>query len=74
LPLLHAVQVLGVAVGDCAYVGDDLRDIQASRAAGMRSVVALWGYRAHDEDPAAWGGDALAAQPRELLAWPLATR
>ena len=45
LPLLHAAQTLGVGIADCAYVGDDLRDIEAARAAGMRSVVALWGYR-----------------------------
>ena len=45
LPLLHAAQALGVDAGDCVYVGDDERDIQAARAAGMPSVVALWGYR-----------------------------
>ena len=35
--------------GDCVYVGDDERDIEAARAAGMPSVVALWGYRLDDE-------------------------
>ncbi len=70
LPLLHAVRELGVSVDDCAYVGDDRRDIESARAAGMRSVVALWGYRPDDEDPADWGGDALVASARDLLAWP----
>jgi len=67
LPLLHAAQVLGVAIDECVYVGDDQRDIDAARAAGMRSVVALWGYRPEGDDPAAWGGDVMAASARDLL-------
>ncbi|MFC7300269.1 phosphoglycolate phosphatase [Cognatiluteimonas weifangensis] len=73
LPLLHAAQGLGVAPCDCAYVGDDERDIVAARAATMPAVVALWGYRRAEEDPATWHGDLLAAAPRDLLdpaAWP----
>jgi len=68
LPLLHAAGVLGTAIADCAYVGDDRRDIEAARSAGMHSVVALWGYRQRGEDPLAWGGDVLADHPRDLLA------
>ena len=71
LPLLHAAGQLGVPCQDCAYVGDDRRDIEAARAAGMRSVVALWGYRLPDEDPQDWGGDALSPTPQALLDWPL---
>lgn len=67
LPLLHAAQVLGTAIADCVYVGDDQRDIESARAAGMRSVVALWGYRPDGEDPAEWGGDAMVASARDLL-------
>jgi phosphoglycolate phosphatase len=73
LPLLHAAQALGVAPGDCAYVGDDERDIIAARAAAMPAVVALWGYRPEHDDPFAWQGDVLAETPRDLLdpaAWP----
>lgn len=68
LPLLHAAQMLGVAIADCVYVGDDQRDIDAARAAGMRSLVALWGYRPEGDDPAGWGGDVLVASARELIA------
>ncbi len=68
LPLLHAAGQLGVAIEDCVYVGDDQRDIEAARAAGMRSVVALWGYRIDGDDPARWGGDVLAGGARDLLA------
>jgi phosphoglycolate phosphatase len=73
LPLLHAAGQLGVDIADCAYVGDDQRDIDAARAAGMRSVVALWGYRLPGEAPAEWGGDALVEVASDLLdplRWP----
>ncbi|MGY0504145.1 phosphoglycolate phosphatase [Luteimonas sp. e5] len=73
LPLLHSANELGVSPAQCAYVGDDRRDIQSARAAGMPSIVALWGYRMADDDPAAWGGDVLVAEPADLLhaeAWP----
>ncbi|HVI59770.1 MAG TPA: phosphoglycolate phosphatase [Luteimonas sp.] len=74
LPLLHSVQALGFQPGQCAYVGDDERDIVAARAAAMPSVVALWGYRLHEDDPETWLADAMAAAPRDLLdpaAWPV---
>ncbi len=67
LPLLHAAEVLGESIDDCIYVGDDQRDIDAARAAGMRSVVALWGYRGDDEQPQAWGGNAMAATVHAML-------
>jgi len=73
LPLLHAAKLLGVAPASCVYVGDDERDIIAARAAGMPSVVALWGYRLPDDVPAAWGGDAIVDTPYALIdpaAWP----
>lgn len=67
LPLLHCAHTLGVDVADCAYVGDDRRDIDAARAAGMRSIVALWGYRLPHDDPADWGGDVMLQSPSDLL-------
>ena len=72
-PLLHAAAKLGIDARDCAYVGDDERDIIAARAAGMPSVVALWGYRLHEDDPFAWQGDVLVQDPHQLCepsAWP----
>lgn len=67
-PLLEAARRVGVEVRDCVYVGDDERDIVAARAAGMRSVAALWGYREAHENPATWRADALAADAHALLA------
>jgi phosphoglycolate phosphatase len=66
-PLLHAAKAQSLAPAECAYVGDDERDIVAARAAGMTALVALWGYRLDSEDPAAWQADALFETPRDLL-------
>lgn len=73
LPLTHAAEALFVEIADCVYVGDDERDIIAARAAGMRSVVALWGYRLPGDVPEHWGGDVMAETAGELLQaerWP----
>lgn len=67
LPLQHAAGSLGESIDDCVYVGDDQRDIDAARAAGMRSVVALWGYRGDSEQPESWGGDVMATMVGEML-------
>lgn len=73
LPLQVAAERIGVAPADCVYVGDDERDIVAARAAGMPSVVALWGYRLDGDDPVAWQGDVMIEDPVALwqpAAWP----
>jgi len=68
-PLLEAARRLGVAPGDCVYVGDDLRDVQAGRAAGMRTIAAAWGYLGLGEPIGAWNADAVIDSPGELLQW-----
>jgi phosphoglycolate phosphatase len=68
-PLLEAARRLGLAPAACAYVGDDLRDIQAGRAAGMATLAAAWGYLGQGESIEAWGADVILAQPADLLNW-----
>lgn len=65
-PLLHAAKLIGVAPDACLYVGDDLRDIQAAQAAGMRSVAACYGYLGDGEPPERWGADLLIEHPLDL--------
>jgi len=66
-PLLHAARHIGIAAGLCLYVGDDLRDIQAARAAGMPAIAAAYGYLGENGDPHAWGADAVIDHPLEVL-------
>lgn len=67
-PMLHAAEQLALPAKDCVYLGDDLRDIQAARAAGMRAVAVEWGYH-HPENggPATWQADAVISRPGDLI-------
>jgi len=66
-PLLEGARRLGIAPEQCWYVGDDLRDIEAGRAAGMVTVACAWGYCGAIE-PSSWGADYLLDTPAHLLA------
>ena len=66
-PLLHAAAVSGVAAHECIYVGDDLRDIEAGNAAGMKTLAVTWGYLGDTEPPDTWGAAAVIARPAQVL-------
>ena len=66
-PLLHAAAVSGVAAHECIYVGDDLRDIEAGRAAGMKTLAVTWGYLGDTDPPETWGADAVIVRPAQVL-------
>ncbi len=68
-PLLEAARRMAVEAAACVYVGDDLRDVQAGRGAGMRTLAAGWGYLGHGESIERWGADALLDRPGALLNW-----
>jgi N-acetyl-D-muramate 6-phosphate phosphatase len=65
--LLIACEHIGVKPEQCVYVGDAERDIQAGKAAGIYTVVALFGYIDVRDKPAEWGADAMINTPSELL-------
>lgn len=56
-PLLHAARLANADPAACVYVGDDERDIEAGKAAGMRTVAAAYGYIADEHGTAPWGAD-----------------
>ena len=68
-PLLHAASALRLAPADCVYVGDDLRDVEAGRAAGMATIVASYGYLGVGGDPARWPATGRIDRPLDLVAW-----
>lgn len=65
-PLYAAARAINIAPAACMYVGDDERDIQAGRAAGMKTVAVRYGYL-NGGDPASWGADAVVDTPMEIL-------
>ena len=68
-PLIEAASRLGVDPARCVYVGDARRDIDAGKAAGMRTLVARWGYLEPDDVPDDWPADGLLDAPGALLDW-----
>ena len=67
--LLMACKETGALPSDCIYVGDAERDVQAGKAAGMKTVVALFGYIADTDKPLEWKADIVINEPLELLAY-----
>lgn len=65
-PVLAACRALAARPERTWFVGDDRRDVEAGRAAGVVTVVAAWGYLAADERPEGWGADACVYEPDQL--------
>lgn len=65
-PLFEACRLAGVAPSACWYLGDDKRDIDAGRAAGMTTMAVTWGYEG-EHALSTWGADAVLSTPLDLL-------
>jgi len=65
-PLELAASELGVTPAECIYLGDAERDIEAGRAAGMRTVATTYGYVRPGQNTLAWRADAVVDHPRKI--------
>jgi len=68
-PLFAASAAISIAPADCIYLGDDVRDVQASLAAGMEPIIARYGYLGSASPPESWGARYLIDRPEELLSY-----
>ena len=68
-PMLHACTQAGSEPGQCVYIGDARRDIEAGNNAGMHTLVALFGYIRETDAPHSWGARDSIGTPCELLTW-----
>lgn len=66
-PVLHAARIANIDPTKSIYVGDDIRDVIAGKAAGMLTVAAAYGYCGCKEPPELWGADYLIHHPLDLL-------
>lgn len=66
-PILHAAKAANIDPTQSIYVGDDIRDVIAGKAAGMKTVAAAYGYCGCKEPPEAWGADYIVDNPLDLL-------
>lgn len=65
-PLLAAAKVLGIEPREAIYVGDDRRDVEAGRAAGMKTIAVRYGYL-NGGVPETWGADCVVDCPQDVL-------
>jgi len=66
-PLLTACRKINISPQNCLYLGDDLRDVEASRAAGIMPIIAGYGYSGSHSQPDTWGADGMINHPGNLL-------
>ncbi|HRD65469.1 MAG TPA: HAD-IA family hydrolase [Candidatus Competibacter sp.] len=68
-PLLYACERVGAMPARSLYVGDAERDMLAGSRAGMRTLVASFGYLSLEDRPEEWGADGFLERPGDLLDW-----
>ncbi len=76
-PMFLAVQKinekfnLNLTPENCVYIGDHIRDIQAGKAAHMRTILAGYGYipPEDNDDLHAWRADVVIYSVKELIAY-----
>ncbi len=69
VPLLFACRLTHTQAQHCLYIGDAQRDITAAKRAGMKSLVARFGYIEAGEQPEQWGADGQVFEAEEILGW-----
>ncbi len=65
--LLRASEITGATPENCIYLGDDRRDMEAAQAAGMRGIIARYGYIDAQTNPDSWHADGGINSPLALL-------
>lgn len=66
-PMHHACELADSNPDECIYVGDALRDIEAGNNAGMKTIIAMYGYIDETENTDAWNADETIQKPSEIL-------
>lgn len=65
-----AAKKLNLPTNQIAYLGDHIRDIQASNAANMPSFACAWGYHLGEEPPIEkWQASHILSAPGDLLSF-----
>ena len=67
--ILHGCQLAGSAAENCVYIGDAQRDIEAGNRAGMRTIIALFGYIGDNDEPQQWQADVMLDTPQDIIDW-----
>ena len=65
-PALAVAKELGLACGECIYVGDTDVDMKTGKGAGFYTVGVLWGFRERQELEE-HGADMIISKPTDIL-------
>jgi phosphoglycolate phosphatase len=66
-PMYFACKLANTRPEECIYVGDARRDIEAGQNAGMKTVIAKYGYIGEWENTEDWRADYTIQRPSQLL-------
>ncbi len=66
-PMYLACKLANTQPDACVYIGDARRDIEAGRNAGMRTIIAQYGYIADTENTEEWQADHSIQTPSQIL-------
>ncbi len=66
-PMFFACELTHSQPEECIYVGDAQRDIEAGQNAGMKTVIAEYGYIGKWENTTDWHADHSIESPNQLL-------
>lgn len=66
-PMYYACKLADSRPEECIYVGDARRDIEAGQNAGMKTVIAKYGYIGAWEKTEDWQADYSIQRPSQLL-------
>lgn len=67
-PMRLACTLIAREAARCLYVGDDPRDIEAGRAAGMVTVAVRYGYLGDGLPIESWGADHVVDRAADIVA------
>lgn len=67
-PMYYACKLADSQPGECVYVGDARRDVEAGQNAGMKTIIAEYGYIGVGENTDDWQADHSIQNPSQLLA------
>ena len=67
-PLYYACKLATVEPEQCVYVGDAQRDIEAGQNAGMKTIIAEYGYISDEINIDDWQADYHIQSPSQILA------
>ena len=67
-PMYYACELSNTSPEECVYIGDARRDIEAGQNAGMKTIIAEYGYIDSEENIRDWQADYSIQSPSQLLA------